>query len=462
MQYLNMENITAFCFHPAFSPPKSGGEEREYYLYYYLSRHRNITLITFMNKNDSGMPEYVQHTPSFLEIRVPKTNVTNYLYAIVNRFSSIVECSAVLCSIESIFNRKFKKIGSEYINNSGIIIFDYPYLCIFLKNALKRKKVLYHAHNNEYEMMQPTLEKGIVGKLLLSYVHFIEKRVIRFSDKILCVSESDIRSLSGLYPVNKKECVVIPNGVSLPAYDLAYNNRKPLVDPKVGIFIGSFHPPNISAISQIMKIAESTPDILYFIIGGASDYFINQRGLTQSSTIYPAILSSFSQILTVDGIYPSESWGDLSIVWTKPSFGLHCLKTINQVKILLYSVSNQVINNTSENLNAEILINSGWNTILFDVDGREFFEFTCSNSYCDEKRTLGVAISEISYCISGEWTSYSGGKIPAAIQCLKDHNNVILLGKVSEEEKLSIYQIANFAVNPMTEGSGTNLKVLGY
>ena len=47
-------------------------------------------------------------------------------------------------------------------------------------------------------------------------------------------------------------------------------------------------------------------------------------------------------------------------------------------------------------------------------------------------------------------------------QRLKIRKNVLFFGIVSEIEKYELYKLADIAINPMTSGSGTNLKILDY
>ena len=70
-----MKTILALSFHPAFYPPKSGGEERLYYVYQHLSASYDVTLISFTYQNDDNSVEIVEHNPSFKEIRIPKTSL---------------------------------------------------------------------------------------------------------------------------------------------------------------------------------------------------------------------------------------------------------------------------------------------------------------------------------------------------------------------------------------------------
>ncbi len=99
-----MRTILALSFHPAFTPPKSGGEERLFYVLTGLSKYFDVTLVSFTHPNKDNTMETVTHADHFKEIRIPKTKISSGLHHFVGKYSSINECSAVITSIESRFN----------------------------------------------------------------------------------------------------------------------------------------------------------------------------------------------------------------------------------------------------------------------------------------------------------------------------------------------------------------------
>jgi Glycosyltransferase len=110
-------------------------------------------------------------------------------------------------------------------------------------------------------------------------------------------------------------------------------------------------------------------------------------------------------------------------------------------------------------------LSSGWNTISFDCFENEKSHtklLTCEKVIIDSTRELGVAIKEVGYFKNDCWEHFGIQEIGWKTYRFLQAKNVYLLGLVSEEEKLSIYQEASVAINPMMSGSGTNLKVLGY
>lgn len=62
------------------------------------------------------------------------------------------------------------------------------------------------------------------------------------------------------------------------------------------------------------------------------------------------------------------------------------------------------------------------------------------------------------YFVVGSVKDYYFHKDPKA----KVPSNVILLGPISNEEKMGVYKLSDFAINPMFSGAGTNLKMLEY
>ena len=70
-----MRAILALSFHPAFTPPKSGGEERLFYILDGLSKYYDVTLISFTHPNKGNIIETVN---SFLTVQGNKNTENNY------------------------------------------------------------------------------------------------------------------------------------------------------------------------------------------------------------------------------------------------------------------------------------------------------------------------------------------------------------------------------------------------
>jgi hypothetical protein len=248
-----MRGILALCFHPAFIPPKSGGEERLFYVLRGLSTYFDVTLISFTHPNKDNTIETVVHAEHFKEIRIPKTNISSVLHHLVNKYSMINECSAVITSIESRFNKNFKKCIQQELKKSEIIIYESPFLYTTPSRFLKGKKIVYNAYNNEFELMKPEFSNSVFGNFFLKYVYFIEEKLTQQCDLIFVVSQEDKNSLSTTYHVNQKKFCLAPNGIPVSNYDSIFFNRTGCKNPPICLFIGSFHPPILKRLPRFSK-----------------------------------------------------------------------------------------------------------------------------------------------------------------------------------------------------------------
>ena len=75
---------------------------------------------------------------------------------------------------------------------------------------------------------------------------------------------------------------------------------------------------------------------------------------------------------------------------------------------------------------------------------------------------IGISISSSSIVRSIASLSHDLTQSSHQLFALKESRNVLLLGQISNEEKLELYRISDVALNPMLSGSGTNIKMLDY
>jgi len=460
-----MRAILALCFHPAFTPPKSGGEERLFYILNGLSEYYDVTLVSFTYPKKENAVETVSHSPNFREIRIPKTKISSVLHSIINKCTSIIECSAVITSIESRFNKNFKKIFEEELKNTDILMYESPFLFTSPDRLLTGKKIVYNAYNNEYELMKPGFSNSVIGNYLLNYVFKIEKKLVKKSDLIFVVSEDDLNSLRKTYHVNPEKIVLAPNGIPVAKYDSIFYHRTPSKMPPVCLFIGSYHPPNIEAVYHIVKMSVLLPEVVFLIAGNVSQYFTNQEGLTERSDQKEIPLFGHLQdIRLLDGFYSVENWDTTPIIWIKPESKIFISKNIESLSIKLFSPHCQTIQVSVDSFQTIYPLVYGWNIVDIALSAQRdiVLSFTCEKELRAPDRILGVAVQSIGYNKKGMKLNLDFRNSRTQISMFTSAKNVYLLGQISDEEKTDILKIVDIAINPMMSGSGTNIKVLGY
>jgi glycosyltransferase involved in cell wall biosynthesis len=460
-----MRAILALSFHPAFIPPKSGGEERLFYVLSGLSKYYDVTLVSFTYPNKDNAVETVNHSPNFREIRIPKTNISMFLHHFINKYTPIKECSAVITSIESRFNKNFKNTVHSELKTKKYVIFEYPYLFTIASRFLKNKVVIYDAHNTEFTLMKTSFSHSFVGKILLRYVHHIEKNLTNRSNLIFTVSNGDKESLIQTYHAHPEKFHRAPNGIPVAKYNPIFYHRTGCKTPPICLFIGSYHPPNIEAVNQMVKMSARLPEAVFIIAGNVSQYFTNQEGLTRRCVPNEIpFFGNFQDISLTDGFYSLEWWDTTPVFWTKPESKISISKNIESLSIKLFSPHDQTIQVSGNSFQTIFPLGYGWNTLDIPISAQQesLVSLTCEKELRDPNRLLGVAIQSIEYTKNGSKLNLNLSDLQNQISLFINAKNVYLLGQISDEEKAEIFKIADIALNPMTSGSGTNIKVLGY
>ncbi len=454
----------ALSFHPAFFPPRSGGEERLYNIYNYLSKYYKIKLISFTYFNSKNLIETVNHNENFKEIRIPKTKISAILHHLIDRYTNIKECSAVITSIESIFNKNFRETIRTEIQDVDMLIFVSPFLYTIPRAAMNGKKVIYESYNVEYELMEYSLSGSLIGKQLLKYIFYLEESLIKKSDYIFTVSEEDRIKLAKLYNFDISKVYVSPNGVNSEKYDsIAEGNTFPN-NSNICLFIGSYHPPNIEAIESITMFASNMPDTQFLIAGSASQYYINSGSdlVENADKIYKT--PDFKKLSLVDGFYNIEYWNSLPTLWCKPRFEISVSKDVDSLELKVYSPYVQSLKVKTDQEIMSFDLKEDWNLIEIKKDSskNQNLSFFCQKKIEKAERILGIAIQEINYYEGNIAVNFDLKQGSNQVFAFNNAKNVILLGQISDEEKLELYKVADIALNPMMSGSGTNIKMLDY
>ena len=173
---------------------------------------------------------------------------------------------------------------------------------------------------------------------------------------------------------------------------------------------------------------------------------------------------NLKDIQLIAGFYSPECWDTTPMIWTKPELKIEISQNIESLSIKLFSPQNQTVRVVDDLTHTTIFpLVYGWNTldIVITAQTGTLLSLTCEKEFRDPKRILGIAVQSIEYTKDGNKFNIDindSQKISAFIKA----KNVHLLGQISDDEKTEIFKIADLALNPMTSGSGTNIKVLGY
>lgn len=274
--------VTVVNFFPAFTPPRSGGELRYYHLYAKLAE-MGFSIQMVNTTHPFVEPETVEHHPLCVEHRVPQTMAHHRLYQFMQHGFRQGECSAPVIAMATPFHRPFVEKARECIQQSRIVIFDYPLpLRPFLK-GMKHPFLLAHSSHNVEGLMQRKVLRGPQGRLIADWMGHLQKKLCRRSDLVFACGEEDKRLFHELYGTDPTKIHVAPNGVDAQAIpeiswdaEARRRARKVLGEPEdkpLALFLGSHHAPNIEAANYILQeLAPACPDVRFLIAGSVSDH----------------------------------------------------------------------------------------------------------------------------------------------------------------------------------------------
>lgn len=256
-------NILAFCFFPAFVPPKNGGQSRLFNFYRTLSKFHEVTLLT---STHVGAPEEtIAHGGNFTERRIPKNDYFVKEYLSLEKYSSGGDLSGPAIAASSIYPTDLHRAYLEEYEKADAIIHDFPFTArydIFL--GMDAKPRIYSAHNCEIQLYRQ-LHPEDKSSPIVNVVRETESYLLKNADLVLYCSETDLFEFRQLAPQAHFKALHVPNGTSLRMNPEAAAR---ILGHPTAVFIGSGHPPNVEAAEFIVKhLAPKMPHVNFEIIG---------------------------------------------------------------------------------------------------------------------------------------------------------------------------------------------------
>ncbi len=277
-----MIKILVVNFFPAINPPTSGGEMRYYYLYKYLSKYFDITLLSTTSVEDKE--QTITYSETFREYRVPRHKNYNSVYYSIYKEDVAPEISGLVSILNAKEPQRFHEVFLDLQQDKDLIIHSNPYMFFYdLTAYVDNKPRIYDAYNVESELV----DKMWKGKNADKYKHFVqnaEKELINIASMCLASSKEDIEIFKKLYNIKDDKLKLVPNGIEL----LKYKNisRKPKQNKiKKAIFIGSLYPPNIRAAQFIIDNLSKDLKDIEFLIAGSCSTELNTKNLTENVKI---------------------------------------------------------------------------------------------------------------------------------------------------------------------------------
>lgn len=262
-------------------PPQGGGQIRVYNLYKQMAKQYDVNIISYTWDGQPYFEGYI--APGVKEIRVPRTSEHQRQEIEMGKGIEIPigDIAMIWLGGETPL---YKKKLEELIVESDIVIFSHPYLYNVAKEFITNQFIIYEAQDVEYVIKKEMLATSSHTQDLVNNVFDIEKTCCQKSDLIMACSQEDRKKIYDIYGVEESKIIVVPNGV-----DCLNTNFTPvgerqhlkkmlgLENEKLGIFIGSWHKPNLEAAENIIEFAPKCKGAKFLLMGSQCDYFKDKK-----------------------------------------------------------------------------------------------------------------------------------------------------------------------------------------
>lgn len=276
----NRKKITVTSTFPIY-PPVGGGRTRIYGLYKELAKFADIEIISYAYFDQEGFQKEIAQ--GMKEIRIPREgrHVEKIRKMEQEAGTGLDDIAEITLGGET---KAYRSALKRSLNTCDLCVIPHPYLYPLAKEYLGDIPFIYEAHDVEVLIKKGILPDSAVKDTLLKRVYETEKACCVNSLFIMTCSVEDRQALHELYGVPVEKIVVVPNGVDAKmarfvSQEERWKNKEKLRvgSGKIGVFMGSWHGPNLEACEMIMKVAKRCPDTAFLLMGSQCGYFNGKK-----------------------------------------------------------------------------------------------------------------------------------------------------------------------------------------
>lgn len=272
------KKVIVLATFPIF-PPRGGGQVRIYNLYKNLAKCYDVEILSFTRSDQASLNANI--APGLREIRFPESKPHSEEEAKIER-STGMPVSDVAMPRLSHLTEEFGAALREKAPDADLIVVSHPYLYDEAARVKTEARIVYEAHNVEYDLKSRYLPKSASD--LLDDVYRVEKLCCEKSELVMACTGNDAKRLAELYGISPGKIVIVPNGIDtgdtpfVPRAGRVKNKAEAgLENETLALFMGSWHPPNLEACREVFKLAEMLPGIKFLLMGSQCQAFQYDR-----------------------------------------------------------------------------------------------------------------------------------------------------------------------------------------
>ncbi len=266
-------------------PAIGGGQRRLRHLSAGLAEHADVTVLVPSSVSDRVRRRVLE--PGLVQVEIPRSvaqrEAEEDIYALLKLPVDDITAGELVAAT-SAFDEELRR----QLIDTDVVVASHPFLVPALPQDLA-VPLIHESQNFETRFKAAMLPDNDAGRWLTERVRVTEIEATRRADAVVACTESDLVQLQAAKP--GVAGLVVPNGVDAAALPLKTAHQASLArqeilgvagfDPDderpLGVFIGSWHPPNIDAARLLLDVARQRPDWVFVLAGSHTSEFAGER-----------------------------------------------------------------------------------------------------------------------------------------------------------------------------------------
>lgn len=253
-----MLRLLVLSFFPAFTPPKSGGEQRLFNIYEQLANSCSVTLLSSSHPGDDESVIY--HSAGFKERRIGKDDAFHTWWSRLSTARGDGDISGPCVALSGKHPTAFHYAYLEEYAAADIIVHESPFTLPFdLFFGFDAKPRVYNSYNVESALYgQMHAASTTSSQLIRDLVWDLERRLALGADLVCACSEGDRELFKESYGLSA-DPLLLPNGFTPTHTDRPFRGKI-----QSAVFLGSGHRPNVLAAIHLAEVVAAEVESLTF------------------------------------------------------------------------------------------------------------------------------------------------------------------------------------------------------
>ena len=251
-------------------PARGGGQVRASQLYRGLAEVFDVTMVTLVGADEP--PARLQLAPSLFERQIPKSAEHQARESELERAAGTVVTDIAMSELYSCTPGYLTALHDEAAGARAVVV-CHPYTFPAVREVTDGA-VWYEAQDVEASLKRHVLGASAEARRLLARTEAVERACCQYAESVWACSVEDREELVDRYVIDPDRVLVVPNGFARdevryvsPADRATLRHRLKLDDRCLGVFIASWHEPNLVGARELIHMAARMPDFDLVIVG---------------------------------------------------------------------------------------------------------------------------------------------------------------------------------------------------